>query len=269
MTINVMFSGLPGNVSSEIMKAVAEEKDFGIVRYGLKGTRYQDGSYSGVQLYQPERHEEGLGIALERHPDLLVADFTTPEAVNRNAELYASAGVPFVMGTTGGDRERLYDTVKGSRVSAVIAPNMSIPLVVLSAALEYIAKQFPKALDGYQGHITESHQAAKRDVSGTAKAWRSLLEQLGVSFDKIVSVREPALQRDSGVPAEHLEGHGYHWIDVSGNDVKLGIATAVNGRRTYAQGAVVALRYLHSKIQEGSRGEVFSMVDVLRGTSLL
>ena len=29
-----------------------------------------------------------------------------------NAELYAKVGVPFVMGTTGGDRERLYKTVE-------------------------------------------------------------------------------------------------------------------------------------------------------------
>ena len=27
-----------------------------------------------------------------------------------NAELYCKVGVPFVMGTTGGDRERLYKT---------------------------------------------------------------------------------------------------------------------------------------------------------------
>lgn len=266
MTINVMLSGLPGNMASEVLQTIRDRGDISVVPYGLKGgTKYQADSYTGIQLYPPERHEEGLRQALERHPDLLVADFTTPEAVNRNAELYARMGVPFVMGTTGGDRERLYDTVKDSRVSAVIAPNMSVPLVVLSAALEYIAKQFPRALDEYSGHIRESHQATKRDVSGTAKAWRSLVEQLGVSFDEIVSVREPTVQRDSGIPAEHLEGHGYHWIDISGNDVKLRIATAVDGRRTYAEGTVVALKYLHRKIQEGSRGEVFSMIDVLKG----
>ena len=33
-----------------------------------------------------------------------------------NAELYYKVGVPFVMGTRGGDREQLYKTVKYSNV---------------------------------------------------------------------------------------------------------------------------------------------------------
>lgn len=41
-----------------------------------------------------------------------------------NAELYCKVGVPFVMGTTGGDRERLYKTVKDSNVYAIISPQM-------------------------------------------------------------------------------------------------------------------------------------------------
>jgi hypothetical protein len=41
-----------------------------------------------------------------------------------NAELYCKLGLPFVMGTTGGDREMLYKTVKSSDVYAVISPQM-------------------------------------------------------------------------------------------------------------------------------------------------
>ena len=41
-----------------------------------------------------------------------------------NAEPYCKVGVPFVMGTTGGDREPLYKTVKDSNVYAVISPQM-------------------------------------------------------------------------------------------------------------------------------------------------
>ena len=41
-----------------------------------------------------------------------------------NAELYCKIGVPFVMGTTAGDREQLYKTVEDSRVYAVISPQM-------------------------------------------------------------------------------------------------------------------------------------------------
>ncbi|KAG2390571.1 4-hydroxy-tetrahydrodipicolinate reductase [Vigna angularis] len=41
-----------------------------------------------------------------------------------NAELYCKAGVPFVMGTTGGDRDLLHKTVEDSKNHAVISPQM-------------------------------------------------------------------------------------------------------------------------------------------------
>lgn len=41
-----------------------------------------------------------------------------------NAELYCKIGVPFVMGTTGGDRQLLYKTVQDANVYAVISPQM-------------------------------------------------------------------------------------------------------------------------------------------------
>jgi len=41
-----------------------------------------------------------------------------------NGELYSKVGVPFVMGTTGGDRDLLYKTVQDSKNYAVISPQM-------------------------------------------------------------------------------------------------------------------------------------------------
>ena len=41
-----------------------------------------------------------------------------------NGELYSKVGVPFVMGTTGGDRDLLYKTVEDSKNYAVISPQM-------------------------------------------------------------------------------------------------------------------------------------------------
>ena len=46
---------------------------------------------------------------------LVAIDFTHPTAVNKNAEWYAEVGLPFVMGTTGGDREALKKTVEDAK----------------------------------------------------------------------------------------------------------------------------------------------------------
>ena len=41
------------------------------------------------------------------HPDVIVIDFTHPTAVNPNADFYAKHKLPYIMGTTGGDRDAL------------------------------------------------------------------------------------------------------------------------------------------------------------------
>ncbi|MCL7039457.1 hypothetical protein MKW94_007478 [Papaver nudicaule] len=55
---------------------------------------------------------------------MIAFDFTVPDAVNANADLYSKVGVPFVMGTTGGDLEMLYKRVEDSKGYALISPQM-------------------------------------------------------------------------------------------------------------------------------------------------
>ena len=64
-----------------------------------------------------------------QYPDLVVVDYTLPAAVNENALFYTANRLPFVMGTTGGDREQLMADVAASGSYAVIAPNMGKQIV--------------------------------------------------------------------------------------------------------------------------------------------
>lgn len=48
-----------------------------------------------------------------------------------NAELYSKVGVPFVMGTTGGDRDLLHKTVLDSNIYAVISPQMGKQVYII------------------------------------------------------------------------------------------------------------------------------------------
>lgn len=60
---------------------------------------------------------------------MIVVDYTLPSAVNENATFYCENSLPFVMGTTGGDREKLIADVAASGNYAVIAPNMGKQIV--------------------------------------------------------------------------------------------------------------------------------------------
>ncbi|KAJ9554874.1 hypothetical protein OSB04_009488 [Centaurea solstitialis] len=58
-----------------------------------------------IRVHGPSDRETALSSLVEEYPNLIIVDFTVPNTGNDNAELYCKTGVPFVMGTTGGDRD--------------------------------------------------------------------------------------------------------------------------------------------------------------------
>jgi 4-hydroxy-tetrahydrodipicolinate reductase len=174
------------------------------------------------------------------------------------------------MGTTGGNRGGLEETVRASSISAVIAPNMAKQIVGFQAMMEYAASTFPDLFKGYSLEIKESHQKGKADTSGTAKAMVRYFTSLGLVFAEgdIKKERDPGTQNTIwGIPEEFLEGHGWHTYSLESGDktVRFEFTHNVNGRDVYAQGTLDALIYLAKKVAEGAQGEVFSMIDVLKG----
>ncbi|XP_078166822.1 putative 4-hydroxy-tetrahydrodipicolinate reductase 1, chloroplastic isoform X2 [Carex rostrata] len=136
-----------------------------------------------IRVHGPSERDEVLSSVTEKYPDVVVVDYTVPNAVNANAELYCKFKVPFVMGTTGGDRQLLYKTVQDSNVYSVISPQMGKQVVAFLAAMEIMSEQFPGAFAGYKLEVMESHQATKLDTSGTAKAVIACFQKLGAIFD--------------------------------------------------------------------------------------
>ncbi|DAD49679.1 TPA_asm: hypothetical protein HUJ06_031961 [Nelumbo nucifera] len=222
-----------------------------------------------IQIYGPPEREGVLASLFDEHPNLIAVDFTVPAAVNGNAELYCKVGVPFVMGTTGGDRERLYKTVEDSNVYAVISPQMGKQVVAFLAAMEIMAEQFPGAFSGYSLQVMESHQASKLDTSGTAKAVISCFQKLGVSFDldQIQQIRDPKQQIELvGVPEEYLSGHAFHMYHLTSPDqtVSFEFQHNVCGRSIYAEGTVDAAIFLAKKVRTKADKRIYNMIDVLQ-----
>ncbi len=271
MSIKVMVNGLPGRMASKVAEHVLKHSDMELLPYSLTGPESESSDYSianhKMELILPNNREKMLHEVLSYNPFIAV-DFTLPSAVNENAEFYCKNKIPFVMGTTGGNRESLEETVKNSEICAVIAPNMAKQIVAFQAMMKYAAENFPGVFSEYNVEIIESHQKGKADTSGTAKSMIEYFNKLGVSVTKedIVKIRDPEKQKEIGVPEEYLSGHGWHTYTLTSKDntVLFRFTHNVNGREIYAAGTIDAIRYLHKRMLEGEKGRVYSMIDVLK-----
>jgi len=272
--IKIMVNGLPGNMASNVVKHALEDDRFELIPQSLTGPEITDTETVidsvSIGLIQPEDREEAILAIKDTEAPFLSVDYTHPSAVNSNADFYCRHGLHFLMGTTGGERRSLEETVRKSSAAAVIAPNMAKQIVGFQAMMEYAAQTFPDLFKGYSLQIKESHQHGKADTSGTAKAMVGYFNRLGLSFPEadITKERDPNVQKNVwGIPEAFLGGHGWHTYRLDSGDqtVRFEFTHNVNGRDVYALGTLDALIFLAKKVEDGARGKSFSMIDVLKG----
>ncbi len=272
----VILSGFPGKMSRLLREAILRcPDDFELANFAFTGpeiTEDQDAA-SGISLVRPENRKLALAdisyMRTEQKSTVVVADFSQPDAVNGNVEFFCENWIPFIMGTTGGDRIQLRRAVECSRTCAVIAPNMAAEVVALHATFQMAAKMFPGVFAGFEAAVVESHQKGKKDPSGTAISFMDSFARLGAPFtvEDIGMIRDPVVQQHLlGVPPEYLGGHGWHEYTLCAPDgsVRVGLFHNINGRAPYVAGALKALRFLSKKIELGIRGQAFDMLDVLK-----
>jgi len=270
--INVMVNGLPGNMARTVAELIVGDSRFELIPWSLTGpeiNRLSDlAAGTTVHLILPKDADATLGDLIRKFGRFIIVDYTHPTAVNSNALLYCRHRIPFVMGTTGGDRNLLDDAVNRSAISAVIAPNMAKPIIGFAAMMEYAATHFPGLFEEYALTIRESHQQGKADTSGTAAAMVRHFNAMGIPFSvkDIQMERDPAVQKDQWqIPEKHLRGHAWHNYTLVSDDqsVKLEFTHNVNGREVYAKGTLDAVVFLDQKIRTGVTGTVFRMIDVI------
>lgn len=268
-----MINGLPGNVARIMAEAACRDERFSLVPFSLTGEEITLGQVSvdqtEVTLLKPSEREDKINEILDSHPGLICVDYTHPTAVNDNAAFYVAHKMPFVMGTTGGDRQDLEHTVTNGSMPAVIAPNMAKQIVGLQAMLEYGASTFPGLFKGFTLQVKESHQQGKADTSGTAKALVACFNQLGIDFDisSIEKIRDPKIQKeDLGVEAQYITGHAWHTYTIKAPDgsALFELTHNINGRQNYVAGTFDAVIFLKNQIDTNAvEQKLFTMIDVL------
>jgi len=271
--IPVMINGLPGNVAKTMASAAIADERFTIIPYSLTGADVPDNMTNietmDFTLVKPDTRNEKIKDILSLYPFFIAIDYTHPTAVNSNAEFYVQNNIPFVMGTTGGDREKLEQTVNLGSIPAVIAPNMAKQIVGFQAMMAYGARTFPDLFKGFSLTVKESHQQSKADTSGTARAMVGYFNDLGVDFkvEDIQKIRAPEIQeKEWNIPREHLSGHGWHTYTLTADDGSslFEFTHNINGRDIYASGTFDAVIFLKEKrLARENKKRVFTMIDVL------
>lgn len=154
----IQVNGCPGAMG-KIVTEICMKRGLRCVPFSLTGEDikqdYCEVNGMTIKLLRPSQREAAIGEILEKYPGecgifcmwqsnaggcslqsvpnssvyrlagLICVDFTHPSAVNSNAEFYIRHRIPYVMGTTGGDREKMMRDVKNAGLYAVIAPNMA------------------------------------------------------------------------------------------------------------------------------------------------
>jgi len=271
--IKLMINGLPGNVAAIVARHALEDKRFELLQKSLTGPdiseKFCEISDVKIELISPDQRETAISELIKTQGPFISIDYTHPSAIIENARFYCRRQLPFVMGTTGGDRAALNDIVVASSIQAVIAPNMAKQIVGFQAMMEYAAQTFPGLFEGYSLEIKESHQKGKADTSGTAKAMVGYFNRLGVPFqeDQIIQIREPEVQKkELNVPEDYLKGHGWHTYSLDSKDktAHFEFSHNINGRDIYAEGTFDAAIFLAGMLDDSETGRVFSMIDVLK-----
>lgn len=271
----VMINGMPGKMGQAVTDACLK-RNWTVIPYSFAGPSCQPNSiyeYAGIdfKLIHPDDCEDAIQGILAEYPEFITVDYTHPSAVNLNGSFYVRHGLPFVMGTTGGDREALKAEVAKSGVPAVIAPNMAKQIVGFQAMMEMMAEQFPGLYEGYRLEVIESHQVTKADTSGTAKAVVASLNQMGLkeTIEEATLIRTVEEQKQMGIPDEYLTGHAFHTYNIDSEDgsVHFEFQHNVLGRSVYGEGTADAVGFLAQKGQKPG-SNLYDMIDVLKSGSM-
>ena len=282
-----MINGIPGPMATAVAEACLD-RGLNVVPLAFTGPGIQENEViiKGAERTQwvelvvgpgsNPKASDTLAKLKEGTPDLIIVDYTHPDAAVGNVETYVENSADFVMGTTGGDPDKIYAALEKGTNIAVIAPNMAKQIVALQATLKDMAMKYPRSFEGYTLTVTESHQSKKADTSGTAKAVVAHLVDLNggnfdEAFESIVKLRNKEDSMKFGVPEEYINaGHAFHTYSMTSADgtVNFEVKHNVCGRRVYAEGTVDAVEFIAKLQKEGTSKRVLNMIDILESEAM-
>lgn len=202
------------------------------------------------RLYHPDNWPGDQDLS-----DAVVVHFGSGRLLPFLVHVCAVYKLPLIQGSTNvGDMAHF----AGQGALIIDAPNLSLVVAAFMAGFTDLAKNLIAA--GATLMIEESHQATKRDPSGTALA---IVRWLGLPESIITSWRSRGSQEVFGVPFQHLGSHAYHTFYFrgrGGEDIRITIK--INGRRAYAEGTLAVAQALVRRTHHLDPG-VYQLRDII------
>lgn len=167
-------------------------------------------------------------------------EFTRPEAAGRNVRRLLERGIPTVCGTTGWDPSAAREEADRRDVPLLVAPNFSVGMMALRAALRAAARRIA-GVEGYDPGVFERHHRTKQDApSGTAELLADELEAVLGRRPDVSSLRQG-------------EQPGVHHVLFEGPDEEIRLTHRARSRRPFVVGAVEAAEHL---ARQGPAGDI-------------
>ncbi len=249
---NILLFGALGKMGREIVKGSGNFQDINIFKVVDKVIDRDRGkSYSeitGINWFG-----DGLLNDTDKHMfeniDCII-EFTNHKATICHLKLAKDKGIPYIIGTTGFDREE-YEAIENisKSIPVFISSNMSRGVNIIN----YILEKISPMLEDYNAEIWELHHKNKKDSpSGTAFMLANTIK------NSISSVREIITGR-SGVSAKRTENEigissiragdifGEHHILFAGEGENLEIIHRATNRAVFANGTLNIVRFIMEK----------------------
>jgi len=259
--IRVAIAGAAGRMGRALIEAAAAASDVKITGALERADSAALGTDAG-SLAGMANIGVAVGADLARVDFDVLIDFTQPAPTLEHLDYCAHAGKKMVIGTTGFDpagRDRIARAAR--RIGIVFAPNMSVGVNLCLKLLELTARVLGPSFDA---EIIEAHHRHKLDApSGTA---RRMAEVIAAARGTTLDAEALAFDRNGRRPQGGIgfavvragEIVGDHTALFAGAGERVEITHRAESRRTFADGAIRAARWL------GTKGPgLYDMQDVL------
>jgi len=268
VTLRVAVAGAGGRMGQALIEATLAAEGMTLAAAVDVAGSHVVGADAGARLGQ--RTGIAVGTDLEAALALcdVLVDFTRPEGTLAHAVACERRRVALVSGTTGlsaAQKEAL--ATQGATIPIVFSPSMSVGVNVMRVLVERAAASLGA---DYDVEILEMHHRHKVDApSGTAlMLGEAAARGLGTTLDAAAVLARQGHtgeRRPGSIGFAALRGGdvvGEHTVIFAGDGERFEITHRSGSRRTYAAGAMRAVRFA-GDLRAAGRAGLYDMADVL------